>query len=108
MSSVKTFEALLEKGPDSAMLRYSLANAYVSASNYAAAIVHLKKALEHDPQYSAAWKLLGRSYYESGELAGAVKTYEQGIEIADDNGDKQASKEMATFLRRATKLLDKD
>lgn len=103
MPGVETFESLLEKGPDSALLRYSLANAYVAESRPADAIEHLIKALEFDDQYSAAWKLLGRCYFDSENYADAVRTYEQGIAVADARGDKQAAKEMSVFLKRAAK-----
>lgn len=103
MPGVETFESLLAKGPDSALLRYSLANAYVSESRPADAIDHLVKALEFDDKYSAAWKLLGRCYLDTEKYADAVRTYEQGIEVADAKGDKQAAKEMSVFLKRALK-----
>ncbi len=103
MPSSETFEGLLVKGPDSGLLRYSLANAYVSESRVTDAIVHLIKALEFDAQFSAAWKLLGRCYVDTGAYKNAIETYEQGIEVAETKGDKQAAKEMRIFLKRAIK-----
>ena len=103
MPGVETFESMLAKGPDSALLRYSLANAYVSESRPADAIEHLVKALELDDQYSAAWKLLGRCYFDTEDYVNAVRTYEQGIVVAEGRGDKQAAKEMSVFLKRAQK-----
>lgn len=105
MASAEIFEKMLEKGPDSALLRYSLANAYVSESRESDAIAHLTKALELDDQYSAAWKLLGRCYFEIGDYPNAVNTYQAGVEVADSNGDKQAVKEMQVFLKRAERKL---
>ena len=105
MPGVETFESLLKKGPDNALLRYSLANAYVADSRPADAIEHLIRALEFDNQYSAAWKLLGRCYFDTECYADAVRTYEQGIAVANDRGDKQASKEMGVFLKRSVKKL---
>lgn len=105
MSTINTFEALLAKGPDSALLRYSLGNAYAADKDFEGAVTHLKVALEHDEAYSAAWKLLGRCYLELADFQSAVSTYEQGIQVATDKGDKQAAKEMTVFLRRARKNL---
>ncbi len=105
MSTVQTFEKMLERGPDSALLRYSLANAYVAESRESDAIEHLTKAIELDGKYSAAWKLLGRCYFEIGDFAHSAKTYEAGIEVADGNGDKQAVKEMRVYLKRANRQL---
>jgi len=68
----------------------------------------LSLATELDSNYSAAWKLLGRCYVEAGDIEKAVMTYEKGIVIAGENGDKQAAKEMNVFLKRARKKLDVD
>ncbi len=106
MSTIATFEALLEKGPDSALLRYSLGNAYAAEKKYAEAVTHLEMALTHDEKYSAAWKLLGRCQLHAGDYEGAIKTCEKGIEVATDRGDVQASKEMNVCMRRATKKLN--
>ena len=105
MPGSEMFETLLEKGPDSALLRYSLANAYVSEQKSDLAIEHLQKALELDDQYSAAWKLLGKCYLDTDAYQEAITTYEQGIEVAQQKGDKQAEKEMTVFLKRAKKKL---
>jgi len=105
MSMIDTFLGLLEKGPDTALLRYSLGNAYYSEKRYKDAIEHLDKAVTQDEGYSAAWKLLGRCYLEEGDTAQAVSVYERGIEIAAEKGDLQAEKEMTVFLKRARKKL---
>ena len=107
MTGIDTFEKLLAKGPDSAMLRYSLGSAYMQQSEYKTSIEHFLKALEFDDQYSAAWKLLGRCYLESGDFALAIDACEKGIVVADEKGDKQAAKEMNVFLKRAKKNLQK-
>ncbi len=105
MPDAKTFESLLAKGPDSALLRFSLANAYATESRPVDAIEHLIKALDFDDQFSAAWKLLGRCYFDTENYADAVRTYEQGVLVADARGDKQAAKEMGVFLKRSVKKL---
>lgn len=105
MSTTESFLAMLDKGMDNALLRYSLGNAYFAEEDYSQSVEHFKLALEHDPNYSAAWKLLGRSYIELSLYSEAIETLQQGIEIASANGDKQAEKEMSVFLRRAQKKL---
>ena len=103
MSTTDSFLAMLDKGMDNALLRYSLGNAYFAEKDYLQAVDHFKVALEHDSGYSAAWKLLGRSYIELGRFSEAVETLQQGISVASGKGDKQAEKEMSVFLRRALK-----
>lgn len=91
-------------GPrDGALLRFSLGNALLGQGDAAGAAIALREALTFDRHYSAAWKLLGRALAESGDLAGAIDTFERGIAIARERGDEQAAKEMGVFLRRLQK-----
>ena len=100
------FEAMLAKGMDNAMLRYSLGNACLAEKSYDAAIEHLQKAVEMDPQYSAAWKILGKCYDETGQHQQAVDSWDTGIAVAEKKGDKQALKEMQVFRKRAARKLE--
>jgi predicted Zn-dependent protease len=91
-------------GPrDGALLRVSIANALLAHNETAAAISELRCALLFDADYSAAWKLLGKTLAECGESAGAMDAYRNGIAAANKRGDKQAYKEMAVFLKRLQK-----
>jgi Tfp pilus assembly protein PilF len=103
MSNIETFKALLEKGNDNALLRYSLGNEYLKESDFTKAIIHLEKAIELNKNYSAAWKLYAKALTENKQTAKAITAYEKGIKIAEANGDKQAVKEMRVFLKRLQK-----
>jgi predicted Zn-dependent protease len=100
VSIIENLEAMLAKGQDNVLLRFGLGNECLKAGRYAEAAEHLRKALEHDPGYSAAWKLLGKARTELDDSAGAIDAYEKGIAAAEQKGDKQAAKEMAVFLKR--------
>ena len=94
------FLALLAGGRDNALLRFSLGNEYLKQGDAATAAEHLRRAVEHDPKYSAAWKLLGRALADAGARNEALDAYQQGIAVAEARGDKQAAKEMGVFARR--------
>lgn len=96
-------EKLLAGGRDDALLRFSLGNACLQEQDADAAAGHLRRAVEHDPGYSAAWKLLGRALAEQGDRAEAASAWEHGIEAAEARGDVQAAKEMQVFLKRLRK-----
>ena len=100
MSAIANFEAMLAAGRDNALLRYSLGNEYLKQGDAAQAAEHLRRAVEHDPKYSAAWKLLGKALADSSALTEALAAYQQGIAVAEARGDKQAAKEMSVFARR--------
>lgn len=87
------------------MLRYSLGNEYLKVGNAAQAAARFREAVERDPKYSAAWKLLGKALSDSGQTNEALATYEQGILVAEERGDVQAAKEMTVFARRLKKQL---
>lgn len=103
MNPAERFEALLAQGKDNALLRFSLGLHYLNAGEAARAAPHLRAAVAHDPDYSAAWKLLGKALAATGEAEAAREAYRAGIGAAERKGDKQAAKEMAVFLRRLEK-----
>ena len=90
---------------DGALLRFSLGSEYLKCADFEPAVAHLGAAVEKDPGYSAAWKLLGKALAESGRTREALKAYRRGIEVAQGKGDLQAAKEMAVFARRLEKAL---
>ena len=66
---IANLEALLVKGGDSAALRLALASRYLDANDAAAAVRHAEAAVRLDPEYSAAWKALGRALTAAGRDA---------------------------------------
>jgi predicted Zn-dependent protease len=103
VSAIGNLEALLARGQDNALLRFGLANEYLKLGKNEIAIGHLRKAIAHDPKYSAAWKRLGKALAETGRTADAIQAYEEGIRVAEEKGDVQAAREMQVFLKRLQK-----
>jgi len=103
MPMIEALEAMLARGQDNALLRYSLGSEYLKAGEFAKAAEQFRRALGHDPAYSAAWKLLGKALAEAGESLAAIDAYQNGIRVAEERGDKQAAREMAVFLKRLQK-----
>jgi len=104
-SAIDNLEKLLAAGKETALLRFSLGNEYLKAGDAPTAAVHLRRAAELDPGYSAVWKLLGKALSEGGLHAEALAAYRQGVEVAQARGDQQAAKEMQVFARRLEKEL---
>jgi predicted Zn-dependent protease len=97
---LENFLAMLASGRDNALLRFSIGNEYLKQSNPEKAAEHLRQAVTLDPNYSAAWKLLGRALTDTEAWSEALAAYQQGIAVAEARGDKQAAKEMGVFARR--------
>jgi tetratricopeptide (TPR) repeat protein len=103
LSTIDTFEGMLARGQDSALLRYSLGNEYFKREDYERAIPHLAEAVRQDPGYSAAWKIYGKALAAMGRHQDAIAAFDKGIRAAEDKGDIQAAKEMHVFRKRAEK-----
>ena len=104
----ENLEAMLAAGQDDALLRFTLGSAFLKKGDAAQAVKHLRVAVSHDPDYSAAWKIYGKALHELGDLETAQTAFESGIAAAERHGDVQAAKEMQVFLKRVLKALDAD
>ena len=102
---ISNLEKLLGTPRDGALLRYSLGLEHAKAGDAERAAGYFRDAVERDPLYSAAWKLLGNTLKDLNQAQEALQAYRQGIEAARRKGDRQAEKEMTVFARRLEKAL---
>ena len=100
MGIIDNLQAMLKRGQDSALLRYSLGGEYLKAEDLEEALLHLAEAVRLDPGYSAAWKLYGKTLSALGRHTEAIEAFDRGIEVAESKGDIQAAKEMRVFRKR--------
>ena len=100
---IEALRAQLAGPRDGALLRHSLGSALLDAGDAAEAVIRLREALSFDPQYSAAWKLLGKAHLAAGDPDAAIEAWGEGIRVAEQRGDVQAAKEMRVFLKRASR-----
>ena len=101
--NVDALEKMLAKGSDSAMLRFGLGKAYLDDKKPEAAVEHLQHCVVHDPDYSAAWNLLGKAHLKMGDKASAETVWATGLDTAVRKGDKQTEKEITVFLKKLKK-----
>ena len=106
MAMIENLEAMLASGQDNALLRFTLGSAFFKQGDAAQAVTHLRAAVSHDPDYSAAWKIYGRALHALGHLEEAQAAFVSGIGAANHHGDVQAAKEMKVFQKRVQKALD--
>ena len=100
MTRVDVLRAQLGGPRDGALLRYSLGVALLDNGAAGEAVTQLRAALEFDPNYSAAWKLLGKASLGRDDADAASEAWRQGITVAEAAGDLQAVREMRVFLKR--------
>lgn len=99
-SRVETFSKLLDRDPENPMVLYSLGSELFKERRYEEARDRLRKAVENKPDYSVAYRTLGRALFELQEDEEALRVFEKGREIAQKNGDLQTVKEIDVFTKR--------
>ena len=102
-SRADMFRKLLDRDSNNPMVLYSLGNELFKEEKYAEAKECLSRAVRNKPDYSVAYRTLGRALYELGEDAEARRVFTEGREVARRNGDLQTVKEIDVFVRRLEK-----
>lgn len=102
-SRTEMFRRLLEKDPENPMILYSLGTQLFKEGRYGEARDLLRRAVENKPDYSVAYRTLGRAHYELHEDGEALAAFEKGREVARENGDLQTVREIDVFMRRLRK-----
>lgn len=105
MSNIlNNLKTLLGTERENSLLHHSIGNEYFKLQDFDHAETHFRQALSLDPQFSAAWKLLGKTLAAAGKPLEAVGVYNQGIGVAEKKGDIQAAREMKVFMKRLSNL----
>ena len=97
------FRKLLQRDETNPMVLYSLGNELFKEGRYAEARDYLRRAVEHKPDYSVAYRVLGRAHFELRENSEARDVFERGRRVAEANGDLQTVKEIDVFRKRLEK-----
>src|SRR3970040_618196 len=98
MDMTANLEAMLERGNDGAMLRFTLASRYFERGELERALVHAEVAVTLDADYSAAWRLLGRIQEAGASREQAIESFRRGIAVAEQRGDRQAGQGVEGFF----------
>jgi tetratricopeptide (TPR) repeat protein len=100
LSRLEQFQELVDLDPDDYFSHFGYASALFDCGRYPEAVREFREAIRLKPDYSAAFRELGKALERSGAPAEAMQVYRQGIPIAERNGDLQTLKEMQVFLKR--------
>lgn len=96
----ESIEKLIDEGRDSYESRLAAGQARMKQGDLPLAIEHLEVATGHRPDQTMAWQELGRALNDAGRHEAARSAWEKGVEVARENGDKQAEKTINVFLKR--------
>src|SRR5437016_10199596 len=74
-SKIETFTAMLAEQPENAMIWYGLASEQYKLENWAEAAKSLRQVVSLNPDYTAAYKMLGTILAKMDDLAGAQQAW---------------------------------
>src|SRR5437868_4294591 len=100
-SKIEVFTAMLAEQPDNAMIWYGLASEQYKQENWAEAVKALGQVVRLNPDYTAAYQMLGTALANTGDLAGAQQAWRDGIEAAGRTGAWKAGQHMQALLAGA-------
>jgi len=96
---IAQFENMTTADPENDMAHFSLGTAYLQAGRAAEAATSLLRCVEINADMSKAYQLAGEAMIKAGWSDKAVKTLEQGYEIAAAKGDLMPKNAIADLLR---------
>lgn len=83
-----------EDDPDDAFTRHAIAQEYLKAGEAEKARVFFEALVEDQPTYTGTYYHLGKLYERLGCPDDALKTYEEGIRVAREQGAQKDLSEL--------------
>ena len=97
-SKIEVFTTMLTEQPENAMIWYGLASEQFKLENWAEAAESLRQVVSLNPDYTAAYQMLGTALANVDDLAGAERAWRDGIEAAGRTGAWKAGQHMQALL----------
>jgi len=97
-SRIEAFEGMLKEQPDEAMVWYGLASEYNKLERWSDTANALRNVVRCNPDYTAAYQMLGTALLNQGERDEARRTWTTGIEVATRTGAWKARQHMEGLL----------
>jgi Tfp pilus assembly protein PilF len=95
---IAQLKEFLENDPNDSFTRYALALEYSGLGETPLAVSLLLDVLERDPAYVPAYQQLGYQYQKLDRKVEATQVLRRGIEVAREQGDTHAQREMQDAL----------
>ena len=95
---IAQLKEFLENDPNDSFTRYALALEYAGMDETSLAVSMLLEVVERDPAYVPAYQQLGYQYEKLDRKDEAVQVLRRGIEVAREQSDTHAQREMQDAL----------
>ncbi|MCA1850439.1 MAG: tetratricopeptide repeat protein [Acidobacteria bacterium] len=100
-SRIDIFAEMLKQQPEDAMVWYGLASEYFKAERWGEAAEALRKVVNLNRDYTAAYQMLGTALINQGRIIEARRAWADGVEAADRTGAWKARQHMEGLLEGA-------
>jgi predicted Zn-dependent protease len=100
-SRIDAFRSLLEEQPDEAVVWYGLANEYLKLESWTEAAEALQNVIRCNPDYTAAYQMLGSALLGQGKAEEARGVWTQGVAVATRTGAWSARAHMERLLAQS-------
>jgi predicted Zn-dependent protease len=97
-SRIDIFAEMVKQQPEDAMIWYGLASEYMKAEKWSEAADALQNVVRLNPDYTAAYQMLGTALMNDGQREEARDIWATGIEVARRTGAWKAQQHMQGLL----------
>jgi uncharacterized protein HemY len=97
-SRIEIFEAMARSQPDDVMVWYGLGTEYLKLEDWRQAERALRRVVEINPDYTAAYQMLGTALAGAGDVEAARGVWREGVKAADRTGAWKARQHMEGLL----------
>jgi len=100
LRQIGMFQQVLKIDPVDQVANFGLGTIYLEQGDYQAALPPLQTVVEHYPDYSAAWLVLGKTLEKLKQFEQAAEIYRKGIAAASKKGDLMPLRDMQNRLNQ--------
>lgn len=105
-SRIEIFAEMVKQQPGDAMIWYGLASEYFKIESWSEAGQALQRVVELNPDYTAAYQMLGTALLNQGKVTEARRAWTEGIEAANRTGAWKARQHMEGLLAGSAERLE--
>lgn len=97
-TKIELFAQMAQNDPKNEMIWYGLASEYAKAERWTDAVATLRRVLELNADYTAAYQMLGTALSNAGDAEAARLAWQDGVQVASRTGAWKAGQHMQGLL----------
>jgi len=102
-SRIEVFQEMARQQPEDAMIWYGLASEFVKLERWQEAADALRRVIKLNPDYTAAFQMLGTALTNLHQTEEARRVWTEGIEAANRTGAWKARQHMEGLLANSSR-----